>query len=139
MGLKNVIFYEKRNWACAEGSSKKCSYTQAKSVVHKELRLMQDRWFSNKAKEIQGYADSGNMKQFYSSLSAVYGPQSSGSVPVLSSDGKTLLTEKEKILERWAEHFDGVLNRQSTINDWSTFRGRGQQGYLHSCENLPGR
>ena len=107
----------KAHFSDPKSDSKKCSYTQAKSVVQKELRLMQDRWFSNKAKEIQGYADSGNMKQFYSSLSAVYGPQSSGSVPVLSSDGKTLLTEKEKILERWAEHFDGVLNRPSTIND----------------------
>ena len=25
---------------------------------------MQDTWFSNKAKEIQGYADCGNMKMF---------------------------------------------------------------------------
>ena len=78
---------------------------------------MQDRWFSNKANEFEGYSDSGNKKQFYSSLNAVYGPQSSGSVLVLISDGKTLLTEKEKVLERLAEHFDGVLNCPSTIND----------------------
>ena len=57
------------------------------------------------------------MKQFYSSLSAVCRPQSSGPVPVHSSHKKTLFTEKEKILERWAEHFDGVLNRPSTVND----------------------
>ena len=98
-------------------ASKKNAYIQAKSVVQKELRAMQDTWFSNKAKEIQGYADSGNMKMFYASLSAVYGPQASGSSPVLSADGKTLHTEKEQILERWAEHFQSVLNRPSTIND----------------------
>ena len=28
-----------------------------------------------------------------------------------------LLTDKEAILKRWAEHFDGVLNRPSSIND----------------------
>ena len=28
-----------------------------------------------------------------------------------------LLTEKEAILKRWAEHFDSVLNRPSSIND----------------------
>ena len=28
-----------------------------------------------------------------------------------------LHTDKEAILERWAEHFDGVLNRPSSIND----------------------
>ena len=28
-----------------------------------------------------------------------------------------VLTDKEAILKRWAEHFDGVLNRPSSIND----------------------
>ena len=27
------------------------------------------------------------------------------------------MTDKETILKRWAEHFDGVLNRSSSIND----------------------
>ena len=31
--------------------------------------------------------------------------------------GTSLLTDKEAILKRWAEHFDGVLNRPSSIND----------------------
>ena len=30
---------------------------------------------------------------------------------------ESLLTDKEAILKRWAEHFDGVLNRPSSIND----------------------
>ena len=34
-----------------------------------------------------------------------------------SADGTSLLTDKETILKRWAEHFDGVLNRPSSIND----------------------
>ena len=36
---------------------------------------------------------------------------------VLSADGTSILTDKEAILKRWAEHFDGVLNRPSSIND----------------------
>ena len=47
----------------------------------------------------------------------MYGPQSSGSSPVLSADGNTLYTDKEKILKRWAEHFNNVLNRPSSINE----------------------
>lgn len=31
--------------------------------------------------------------------------------------GNTLISDKEKILERWAEHFDSVLNRPSNINE----------------------
>ena len=32
-------------------------------------------------------------------------------------DGSTLLTDKDAILERWAEHFNSVLNRPSSVND----------------------
>ena len=57
------------------------------------------------------------MKKLFDALKTVYGPQSSGTTPLLSADGTSLLTGKEAILKRWAEHFDDVLNRPSSIND----------------------
>ena len=57
------------------------------------------------------------MKKFFDALKTVYGPQSSGTTPLLSAEGTSLLTDKEAILERWAEHFDGVLNWPSSISD----------------------
>ena len=57
------------------------------------------------------------MKNFYSSLIEVYDPTSASSSPLLSADGTKLISEKNKILEKWVEHFDGVLNRPSFIND----------------------
>ena len=57
------------------------------------------------------------MKKFFDALKTVYGPQSSGTTPLFSADGTSLLTDKEAILERWTERFDGVLNRPSSIND----------------------
>ena len=57
------------------------------------------------------------MKKFFDALKTVYGPQSSGTTPLLSADGTSLLTDKEAILKRWTEHIDGVLNRPSSIND----------------------
>ena len=56
------------------------------------------------------------MKKFFDALKTVYGPQSPGTTPLLSADATCLLTDKETILKRRAEHFDGVLNR-SSIND----------------------
>lgn len=47
----------------------------------------------------------------------MYGPSQPASTPLKSLDGETLLTDKEDILNRWAEHFHSVLNRPSTIND----------------------
>ncbi|BHF68277.1 hypothetical protein SprV_0301131000 [Sparganum proliferum] len=37
-------------------------------------------------------------------------------------DSSTLLTEKTQILQRWAEHFRGILNRPSAISDAATDR-----------------
>ena len=79
---------------------------------------MQDSWLSSKADEIQSFADTKDMKKFFDALKTVYVPQSSGTTPLLSADGTSLLTDKEAILKRWAEHFDSVLNRRpSSIND----------------------
>ena len=44
-------------------------------------------------------------------------PRAQKPPPLLSADGTSLLTDKEAILKRWAEHFDGVLNRPSSFND----------------------
>ncbi|KAL8575845.1 hypothetical protein ACOMHN_014850 [Nucella lapillus] len=77
---------------------------------------MPDTRFSSKADETQGYTDSHDVKHFYNALKTVYGPQSYGFSP-LSADGTQLLTEKQLILERWAGHFDQVLNHPSAISD----------------------
>ncbi|XP_062606582.1 uncharacterized protein LOC134268358 [Saccostrea cucullata] len=89
----------------------------ARSTVQLKLPDVQDSWMNAKADEIQCYADSHDTKNFYCGLKEVYGSTPSVSSPLLSADRLTLITENEKILNRWAEHFNGVLNRPSTIND----------------------
>ena len=54
---------------------------------------------------------------FHGALKTIYGPKSSGTTTLLSADGSTLLSDKEAILKRWAEHFNCVLNRPSYINE----------------------
>ena len=100
-----------------KSSSKKDALLNMRRTIQQKLRLMQDSWLSNKADEIQAFADRHDMKNFYAGLKEVYGPTSAGSSPLLSADGTTLITDKEHILGRWAEHFDSVLNRPSSINE----------------------
>ena len=78
---------------------------------------MQDSWLNSKADENQAFADRKDMKKFFDALKTVNGLQSSGTTPLLSVDGTSILTYKEAVLKRWAEHFDSVLNRPSSIND----------------------
>tara|TARA_B110001454_G_scaffold15635_1_gene14033 strand:+ start:278 stop:3463 length:3186 start_codon:yes stop_codon:yes gene_type:complete len=93
-------------------------YNTARQSLETKLDLMRNNWLSNKADEIQLASDQNNSKQFYDALKAIYGPQSSGSSsPLLTIDGSKLLTEKQEIRDRWAEHSDSVLNRPSSIKD----------------------
>ena len=97
--------------------SKKAAYNNICKTVQNRLRDMQDSWLSKKAEEIQSFADRKDMKKFHDALKTIYGPKSSGATPLLSAVGSTLLTDKDAILKRWAEHFNSVLNRPSSVND----------------------
>ena len=78
---------------------------------------MQDSWLRKKTEESQSFADRTDMKKFHDALKTIYRPKSSGATTLLSADGSTVLTDKEAILIRWAEHFNSVLNRPSSINE----------------------
>ena len=117
-----ILMEEKRKLHRAHQSdptseSKKDAYVSKRGEVQRKLRIMQDTWLSNKADEIQSYANRHDMKRFFDSLKTIYDPPKSDSSTMLSADGKELITDKNKIVERWAEHFNGVLNRPSSIND----------------------
>nr|VZI48604.1 unnamed protein product [Spirometra erinaceieuropaei] len=95
----------------------KAAFYRSRRQLQQRLRERQDAWTARKAEEIQSYADRNEWKNFFSSIKAVYGPPTKGTAPLLSADGNTLLTEKTQILQRWSEHFRGVLNRPSVISD----------------------
>ncbi|BHF66146.1 hypothetical protein SprV_0200916000 [Sparganum proliferum] len=95
----------------------KAAFYRSRRHLQQRLREMQDAWTARKAEEIQGYADRDEWKNFLSAIKTVYGPPTKGTAPLLSADGSTLLIEKTQILQRWAEHFRGVLNRPSAISD----------------------
>ena len=97
-------------------TTKKDALRSICSTVQLKLHEMQDFWLSARADEIQGYVNKNDIKNFYSSLKEIYCPTSASSFLLLSADGTKFISEN-KILERWAEHFDGVINRPSFIND----------------------
>ena len=97
--------------------SSKTAYSNICKTVQTRLRDMLDSCLSKKADKIQSFADIKDMKKFFDALKTIYCPQSSGTTPHLSADGTSFLTDNEAILKRWAEHFDGVLNRPSSSND----------------------
>ena len=80
---------------------------------------MQNDWWTGLAERTQRYADMGDMRAFYEALKAVYGPSHQIQAPLRSSDGSTLLTDKEAILQRWSEHFEGLFSDRRTVRESS--------------------
>ena len=61
---------------------------------------MQDSCVSKRADVIQSFIDRKDMNKFFDALKTVYVPKSSGTTPLLSADGNSLLPDKEAILKR---------------------------------------
>ena len=87
-------------------------YRMCKQQAQKSLRDMKNTWWKTVAANLQVAADRKDYSTFYQGLKAVYGPKLKACSTVKSEDG-VLITEPEKVLERWSEHFNGVLNQDS--------------------------
>lgn len=85
-------------------------FKDLRSQTQKRLRMMEDTWWKEISAEIQGHADRNNMHQFYECTKRIYGPKKRSTLPVRASDGVSLIRDRQGILSRWAEHFEGLLN-----------------------------
>ena len=88
----------------------KAQLTEAKRQLQQYTRKLKSDWWESKAQELQLSADVNDMKGFYSGLKAVYGPQKRGVTKLTSKEGDRVLQDKAEILDRFADHFDGLLN-----------------------------
>ena len=90
--------------------------TRARSQLQKYTRSMKSKWWEEKAKDLQRAADANDMKEFHNGLREIYGPQKRGTEQLIAQDGVTILKEKEDTLNRFAQHFDQLLNVPGTVD-----------------------
>lgn len=112
---KNKLFHETLRNSATQAT--KDRFKTARAELQRKLRQMKDNWWNRKAEEIQSLADRNDSGAFFASLKEVYGPRGSSAEPVKSIDGSVLITEKGKIMERWKEHFERLLNPDSSAED----------------------
>jgi len=96
-------------------SCKKSTYTKARSAAEKRVREMKEEWWSRKATQLQVAFDRNDTKTFHDGLKAVYCVRGTGSNPVRSRDGSSLITDRVGVISRWADHFRGVLNQKQHL------------------------
>ena len=70
-------------------------------------------YINSLAEETEEAAYSGNMKQLYDTSNKLSGKYGRPERPVKDKDGKTIIG-KEGQLNRWAEHFEELLNRPTS-------------------------
>ena len=71
---------------------------------------MKDKWWQDKTSYMQWLSDTNQLGEFYSEVRKLIGTSYHARVPLRSLDGSHLLTSKEDVLKRWAEHFNTLLN-----------------------------
>ncbi|XP_076057186.1 uncharacterized protein LOC143034703 [Oratosquilla oratoria] len=96
-------------------TSKRDRFKHLQRQAQTTLRKMQEKWWEDKAEEVQRYADTQNSKMFYSAIKEIYGPMKPCTAPLLTADGSTLLKENRSINARWREHSSTLLNPPSTV------------------------
>lgn len=89
----------------------KTHWQNIRADTQRTLRKLQDEWWTARAQEIQRYADENQTHNFYEAIKAIHGPSRNSATPVRSADDQTLITDKQGILKRWADHFAQLLNR----------------------------
>ncbi|XP_076029805.1 uncharacterized protein LOC143018332 [Oratosquilla oratoria] len=93
--------------------SKKAKYAQAKSQCQARLREIQNEWWQQMAQDLQGYADSRDLKSFFVGTKKIFGPKHTAAGTLLAIDN-TILSEDNEIQTRWIECFNTLLNRNSS-------------------------
>ena len=97
--------------------TKKAAFRQACSVLQRELRSIQNKWWTDLADTAQMCADTNAYRSFYECLKAAFGPRHQVQSPLRSSDGQTLHTDKVSILNRWSEHFQTLFSANRSVHE----------------------
>ena len=112
------------------------AYKDACRQLQRYTRTLKTNWWDKKAEELQEAADRNDMRGFYSGLKEVWGPQKKGPVHLKTSDGRETISDNNRVLSRWAEHFQTLLNVPGDIDPSALDRIQ-QHPMIESLDDIP--
>ena len=95
--------------------SRKAELARTKSKLQRRTRELKNKWWKEKAAEMQALADSHNSKAFFKATREIYGPNTHGPTPLRTTNG-ALVSDPAMIRNRWREHFNSLLNRDISVD-----------------------
>ena len=90
-------------------------YTQAHKTVRYMIKKDKEDFYEELAVQAEQAAHEGNMKELYDIGRKLTGRYSHPERPIKDKQGQKI-TETEKQLDRWTEHFEELLNRPAPLN-----------------------
>lgn len=102
-----------------EDAAVRQQYRDSVKAVAKAVRADERRWWYERTKDIEDDAKRHRQGDMYAKLRRLGQQQSKPADVILDEGGKKLQREDEK-LDRWARHFQGVLNVQRDIDPQQT-------------------
>ena len=71
---------------------------------------MDNKWWIERAQEIQQYADANEAQKSYQAIKAIHGSVQNVMYPVKLTDGSIIIKDQHGILSRWAEHLSELYS-----------------------------
>ncbi|XP_063600740.1 uncharacterized protein LOC134776919 [Penaeus indicus] len=79
-------------------------------------RRCANNYWSSLCQDIQLFADMGKVRGMYDTLKKAFGPSTIKTGPIKSAEG-VLIKDRSKQMERWAEHFQKLYSRETTVSN----------------------
>ena len=86
----------------------------ARNHVQQTARRCANEYWVQLSEDIQLAAVTGNIRGMYDGIKKALGPTQCKTAPLKSSAGD-MITEKNKQMERWVEHYSDLYSRQNTV------------------------
>ncbi|XP_078661585.1 uncharacterized protein LOC144905710 [Branchiostoma floridae x Branchiostoma belcheri] len=116
----NVVIEEKRTTLLEHKRSPSQQTLQALRTARSKVQCMArqcaNKFWLDLCQSIQSAAESGNIRGMYEGIKKAVGPTTNKSAPLKSLSGETI-TDREKQMERWLEHYSELYSRENTINE----------------------
>ena len=101
-----------KNYLSDRSYENKRNVKKVEKALKYELRRCEMEAMDKIAEDLEDAARRHNSKILYWHVNKLKGSSQSGLVPVKDRNGATI-SNKEKVKERWVEHFENVLNRDT--------------------------
>jgi len=98
-----------RAFTRARAQAEAVNYRKLDKEVKKSCKQDKKDWIESKCTEAKEAASRNDIRSLYGVVRQLTGAKDNTNVPIVTKDGRLLLTESEQNL-RWKEHFEEVLN-----------------------------